>query len=181
VFASSPVAISGTESAYGACFGWYAIRTRPRFERAVCHALDLAGLDSYAPIYSERVRWSDRVKIVDRPLFPGYIFSRFDASIGLDCLDIYGVVHVLPNNLRPLAIPDDEIRSIQIVCDSAMPLSEAEWQPGEVLTVERGPLKGARGVVVRNREKATLTVQIEMLGRAVSVTLPVQDVWKSKH
>lgn len=53
---------------------WYAVRVKPRFERVVCQNLAAKGFVSFLPTYKERRRWSDRVRLVELPLFPGYVF-----------------------------------------------------------------------------------------------------------
>ena len=59
-------------------FPWYALRVRPRFEKMVASALLSKGYEGFLPLYRHRSRWSDRIKEVLLPLFPGYMFCRFD-------------------------------------------------------------------------------------------------------
>src|SRR5271157_5027662 len=57
---------------------WYAIRVRSKFENAASVVLNGKGYEAFLPTYRSRRSWSDRVKELDLPLFPGYLFCRFD-------------------------------------------------------------------------------------------------------
>jgi len=66
-------------------FPWYAVHVKSRFEREVSEALRQKGYEEFAAFYRTRRRWSDRTKTVEFPLFPGYIFCRFDGAGPLRC------------------------------------------------------------------------------------------------
>ena len=59
---------------------WYACRTRSRAEKQVERRLMGAGFDAYLPVLKRERQWADRKKRVDFPLFPGYVFARFELS-----------------------------------------------------------------------------------------------------
>ena len=71
---------------------WYALQTKARHEKAVCNYLRLQEVEQFLPLYKSRREWSDRVKVVEMPLFGGYIFCRLDTAL---------VVSVLPG-LHPI-------------------------------------------------------------------------------
>lgn len=56
---------------------WFALTVKHQHERSVAGALASHGVDTFVPLYCARRRWSDRVKELDAPLFPGYVFGRF--------------------------------------------------------------------------------------------------------
>ena len=56
---------------------WFAIETRPRCEKLVGNILENKGYELFLPMYKSRRRWSDRIKELDLPLFPGYLFCRW--------------------------------------------------------------------------------------------------------
>src|SRR6266446_4384964 len=57
---------------------WYALHVRTRFEKVVARNLRGKGYEEFLPLYSRTNRWSDRVKEIELPLFPGYVFCRFN-------------------------------------------------------------------------------------------------------
>src|SRR5215472_12673610 len=56
---------------------WYALTVRHQHERPVDRVLCAGGIETFLPLFRARRRWSDRVKELETPLFPGYVFGRF--------------------------------------------------------------------------------------------------------
>jgi transcription antitermination factor NusG len=76
-------------------YPWYAVRTRSNCEQTVSEVLKQKGLTEFSPFYVARRRWSDRTKRVRLPLFPGYLFCRFDPLDRLPVLRTPGVVNIV--------------------------------------------------------------------------------------
>jgi transcription antitermination factor NusG len=73
---------------------WYALRVRSNFDKVVALTLRGKGYSEFLPVYRKLSRCTDRKKQIELPLFPGYVFSRFDINSQLPILTIPGVVHV---------------------------------------------------------------------------------------
>src|SRR5438552_18138361 len=99
---------------------WYALQVRPRFEKVVAAHLKSKGYEEYLPLYTSRRRWSDRVKTIELPLFPGYIFCRFDVQNRLPVLIVPGVTSIVGIGKVPAALAETEISSIQEVVTSGL-------------------------------------------------------------
>jgi len=97
---------------------WYAVRVRSRFEFVTSAVLGERGYATFLPSYRSRRAWSDRMKEVEIPLFPGYLFCRFDAADPYRVLNSPGVVNVVSVGPRPLPVDEQEVSSIQKVCRS---------------------------------------------------------------
>jgi transcriptional antiterminator NusG len=78
-------------------YRWYAVQVRARFEKIVALHMENKGFEAYLPIYPAARQWPDRVKQVDvdAPLFPGYVFSKFDGADPWPILTIPGVLSVV--------------------------------------------------------------------------------------
>jgi transcription antitermination factor NusG len=151
---------------------WYAIRVRSRFERAVSVALSGKGFEEFLPLYQSRRTWSDRKKDLDLPLFPGYIFCRFDVEVRLPILTTPGVVSVVGAGKTPVAISDVEIDAIQTMIRSGLHLQPwPQLVVGSRVVIEMGPLKGLEGVAMDIKKKYRLFVSVPMLQRSVSVEI----------
>src|SRR3954464_1469647 len=76
---------------------WYAIQTRSRFEKSVAEQLSVKEVEHYLPAFGEMHQWKDRKKFVTMPVFPGYVFVRFQdgGPARLDILKIPGAVRIL--------------------------------------------------------------------------------------
>src|SRR3989449_2918115 len=76
-------------------YPWFALRVRSRYENTVATILGGKGYEWFLPLYKSRRPWSDRIKEIQLPLFPGYIFCRFDLQHRLPILTTPGVVTVV--------------------------------------------------------------------------------------
>ncbi len=151
---------------------WYAVRVRPRFERLVSTSLSGKGYDEYLPLYRSRRKWSDRAKDLDLPLFPGYLFCRFDVDVRLPILTTPGVISVVGIGRIPVAIPDSEVDAIQTMIRSGLHLQPwPQLAVGSRVLIEQGPLKGLEGVALDVKKKFRLFVSVPLLQRSVSVEI----------
>src|SRR5262245_40944385 len=93
---------------------WFAVQVMPQSERRVASILEYKGYQQFAPTYVVRKRWSDRIKVQEKPLFPGYVFVRTPGTTaaGLLC-STPGVMRLLSFGGRPSALPDAEIEAIR--------------------------------------------------------------------
>ena len=76
-------------------FPWYALQVRTRQEASVSDQLGGQGYERFLPMYKVRRRWSDRIKEMNAPLFPGYLFCRFDPHDRLPILKTPGVIQIV--------------------------------------------------------------------------------------
>ena len=151
---------------------WYAIHVRSKFEQAVSAALSGKGYDEYLPLYRSRRKWSDRSKDLDLPLFPGYLFCRFDVQVRLPILTTPGVISIVGTGRIPIAISDREIDAIQTVVGSGLHLHPwPQLAVGSRVAIEQGPLKGLEGVTLDIKKKHHLFISVPLLQRSVSVEI----------
>jgi transcription antitermination factor NusG len=151
---------------------WHAIRVRSRFEYTTASILRDKGYEQFLPLYRSRRRWSDRVKEIDMPLFPGYIFCRFDTSSPIGVLTTPGVVHIVSAGKNPLPVDVHEITALQEICRSGLPLQPWPYlEAGRRVSIERGPLAGTEGVVIEMKGRYRLVVSISMLQRSVAAEI----------
>jgi transcriptional antiterminator NusG len=158
---------------------WFAVQVlRGNFERRVRDQLRLSLIEEFLPLYTVRSRWSDRVKLIERPLFPGYLFARVDAAAGglAKVLELRPQIALLPSNLAPAAVPDEQVETIAKLCYSELPLLPAEYKRGQAVTIQRGALAGVSGIVSKVRNRYRLTVNVDIFRRAVEVELDAEAV-----
>lgn len=122
--------------------------------------------------------------LTTRPLFAGYIFARFDPADATNVATVRqtrGVLEILSLDGAPAAIPDAEIANLQRLAANPGAVLPCAYVAGEAVTVARGPFAGVSGVVSRvrqggNTSATTLTIPIQILGRAVRVEIDAADV-----
>ena len=148
---------------------WFALSVVPRKEKATAQVLRAKGYADFLPMYSVKRRWSDRIKIVEMPLFPGYVFCRFDPKIRLPILKIPTVMSVVGIGKNPEPIPEDEIGALQVVCKSGMNAIPCSFlTTGAKVRILEGPLSGVEGILVEEK-KSQLVLSVSLLQRSVSV------------
>jgi transcription antitermination factor NusG len=151
---------------------WYALWIRPRFEKYAAKHLRDKGYEEYMPISRSKRRWSDRMKTVETPLFPGYLFCKFDIQNRLPILIVPGVLSIVGIGKAPATIPESQISSLQQVIASG--LQSGPWpfvQVGQSVSVERGPLAGLKGIVIEVKSNSRLVLSLPLLQRAVAVDI----------
>jgi transcription antitermination factor NusG len=151
---------------------WYALTVKNQHEKAVRSALEFKGFEAFSPVYKERRQWSDRVKQSERPLFSGYVFCRFAFEQRIHVLDTPGVGRIVGFGGKASEIPEEQIAAIQTVAGSKLALRPWPFlRAGDRVRIERGPLRGIEGVLIREKDSLRLVIGIEMLQRAIAVEL----------
>jgi len=151
---------------------WFALRVKSRCEKVVSTIARNKGFEEFLPLYKSRQRWSDRVKSVEFPLFPGYVFCRLDPQYRLPLLTIPGVLHFVGIGKIPVPIDDSEILAIQSAVASG--LSTEPWpylEVGQRVRLEDGPLVGLEGFLVEVRKRFRVVVSVTLLKRSVAVEI----------
>ena len=103
------------------CCPWFAVQTRSRYENLVATLLRGKGYELFLPIYKSRRRWSDRIKELELPLFPGYLFCRFNPLDRFPILVTPGVMQVVGVGKSPIPVDDLEIAALKTAIRSGLP------------------------------------------------------------
>jgi transcription antitermination factor NusG len=144
---------------------WYAVYTRPRWEKKVHSLLEQKGVESYCPINKVRKKWSDRIKLVEEPLFKSYVFVKIEEAERTPVRMTDGVVNFVYWNGKPAVIKEKEIQTIKKFLDEHenVELIKLEVKPNEKVRITSGPLMDKEGKVLEVKNKVA-RVQIESLG-----------------
>jgi transcription antitermination factor NusG len=156
---------------------WFAVHVRARRELGISQQLQSQGHEWFLPLYSCKKYWSDRVRTVQLPLFPGYVFCRFNPLDRLPILKIPGVIQIVGFNRQPVAVDEDEIRSIQVLAASG--LSHEPWpylKVGDRVRIETGPLRGLEGLLADVQGNRRLVLCVSLLQRSVAVKIDSTSV-----
>ena len=151
---------------------WYALRVQSRFGSLASITLRGKGYEEFFPLYQSQRRWSDRLKQLDLPLFPGYSFCRFDLSDRNPILTTPGVIGIVGIGKVPAPIDLDEIEAVRLILRSG--LAAQPWphlRVGSKVYIERGPLVGLEGIVTNTDKVYRLIVSVSLLQRSVAVEI----------
>lgn len=157
---------------------WYGIRTRSNYEKLVAGALESRGLRAFLPLVRARRRRSHCLVESTLPLFPGYLFCRFDARQRIPVLSAPGVVSIIGFGKEPAAIPEAEIEAVQVLVKSGLPFQSCGYLTnGQRVRIRCGALQGIEGILVKTLNDWRLVVSIALLQRSVEVE--VNSAWVS--
>ena len=156
----------------GAALPWYGLLVRSNCEQIASAALRGRGLNPFVPSYKMRRRWSDRLKEIEFPLFPGYVFCRLKVANRLPVLTAPGVKGIVGIGKAPAPIEESEIEAIRaLVASGLQPHSYPFVHAGDRVKVHDGPLRGVEGVVTSFEGGQHLVVSITLLQRSLSVEI----------
>jgi len=151
---------------------WYALKVRPRLEKQISANLSAKGYELFLPLYKRKTRWSDRLKTLDEPVFPGYVFCQFDVTKRLPILQTPGVRSVVGIGRSPEPIQNEEIEAIRrVVAAGVNYLPHPYLTVGDAVRVEHGALIGLVGLVTQVKNEFRLIISVKLLMRSVSVEI----------
>jgi transcription antitermination factor NusG len=151
---------------------WFAVRVKSNFERTTATLFRQKGYQEFLPTYQVESRWSDRIKRMEKSLFPGYVFCSFNPNQRVPILATPGVVQIVGIGKEPRAVDEQELESVWYTLSSGLPTQPHPYlQKGERVVVERGPLTGVEGIVSEFKGACRLVVAITLLQRAVSAEI----------
>jgi transcription antitermination factor NusG len=160
-----------------ASFPWYALQVRTRYERAVAGYLTGFDYEWFLPVSKDRKHWSDRIKQLESPLFPGYLFCRFDVQKRLPILKIPGVMQIVGYNRQPISVDESEIAAIQTLVASGVPNQPCSFvEIGDRVRIASGPLRGLQGILVESRGRHKFVLSVSLLQRSVAVEIDSMSV-----
>ena len=151
---------------------WFALQVRSRWENKTAELLSSKGFEILLPSYTTKRRWSDRCKIVEAPLFPGYLFCRFNVHNRLPVLITPGVISVVGRDKTPIAVEESEIDALQRVM-----LSGIQAQPwpyleiGERVRIKDDVLDGMEGILASFKGNQRVVISVTLLRRSVALEI----------
>lgn len=159
---------------------WYAVYVKSRHEFVAVDELTRKGIESYLPTIKKVSQWKDRRKLIEFPLFPGYIFVRVPVYPGmfLEVLKTRGTVAVVSLEPGlPTPVSTDEINALKVLIGSRRDIDVYPGlKDGMRVRIKYGPLTSVEGVLSRKENKYIFLVNVELLGRSVAVEVTPQDL-----
>jgi transcription antitermination factor NusG len=154
----------------------FAIQVRSRFENLVAAFLTAIGYECFLPRYWCRRQWSDRIKKVELPLFPGYLFCRFNPQERLPILQTPGLISIVGIGKVPVPVEEVEIEALRMLVSAG--LSHQPWpyvRVGQRVRIEHGALRGLEGILQSFKGRHRIVVSVSLLQR--SVAAEIEAAW----
>ncbi|HNW98737.1 MAG TPA: UpxY family transcription antiterminator [Bacteroidales bacterium] len=151
---------------------WYVLTTRSRHEKKCEQLLIKQGFEVFLPLQKVMRKWSDRKKIVEIPLFSGYIFIRYDESKRFQVLNTPGIVRFLRYNNADATISDTQVKAIDIAIKEIpdkLYVIEQNFSEGEEICIKSGPFKGFYGKVINYNNNRKIMISIDSIGKSLLI------------
>jgi transcriptional antiterminator RfaH len=156
---------------------WYILYTKSRHEKKVADRLGAAGFTVYCPLQKISKRWSDRTKIIEEPLFKGYIFILIEDHKRDEVFSFPGTVRYLVWLRRPAVVRKEEIDTIQkwLGHYDHERLKVTDITPGTYVRITSGKFMNEEGVLLDTSNSKAL-VQLKELGIQLSLDLTQNEL-----
>jgi len=159
-------------SKLGSC--WYALQTKSKHEHVVATILRNKGYEEFLPLCHPRppMRHCDnqlrRGEL--RPLYPGYIFCRFNPNARGPIVTTPGIVRILGGGSGPAVVSEIEIENIRRILTSNLTVNSCAYlNVGQRVRVVSGPLRGVEGILARFKGQFRIVVSVHVLQRSSEV------------
>lgn len=160
---------------------WYAIYTKPRWEKKVDERLLLKNIKSWCPLQKVQRQWTDRKKIIEDPIFKSYVFVQINLQQRLNVLDTEGVINFVHYDGNPAIIRDQEIETIRSFLElgnARISIQSIEsFEADMKVKINHGIFMDNTGTVIRASNKKVI-VKLESLGQIMVVEFPNNFVGK---
>lgn len=153
---------------------WYAIYTRPRAEKLVYQRLIEEGIETFLPLQKTYRMWSDRKKLVEKPLLSSYIFVKTNKKNFPRVYKTSGVVKFISFEGQPVSIPQNQIDNLRLLInsDAEIEVSSEKFAQGDNVEVINGSLVGLTGELIKIGSKNRVVVRIDRLDQNLILKIP---------
>jgi transcriptional antiterminator NusG len=159
---------------------WYAVYVKSRHEFVVVNELRQKQIETFLPSVKKSSQWKDRKKIIEYPLFPGYVFARVPArpESFLNVLKTRSVVTLISQEPGvPTAIGPEEIYALKRLIESGREIDVyPHLKEGMRVRVKSGPLAGVEGILSNKETEYNFHINVELLGRSVGVSIAPDNI-----
>jgi len=151
---------------------WFMLAVMPRHEKKIASKLASKGFETLLPTYESRRQWSDRVKMIEAPLFPLYIFCRYALKDRSAVLRTPGVMSGVGGAGPAVRVADSDIETIRKLAGSGYALEPAaRLNVGQRVRLGSS-LAGISGLLVREGATCQVAINFEPLKLGIIVTVP---------
>jgi transcription antitermination factor NusG len=156
---------------------WHVAYTFPKSERKAYDSLQRIGVDSFVPMHYVLRKWSDRIKKLEMPLFPNYIFIYLVASERHDVLKTPEIVRYVCFDGKPAIVSDTLVDSLKKISTAELEVSDLRIGIGGVpVRIVEGPFAGSEGLLVKKNGRSRFVVRVKSLQSSVSLEISASSV-----
>lgn len=158
---------------------WYALYTKPRWEKKSDSILVRKGIESWCPVQKAERQWSDRKKIIEDPLFKSYVFVHIRENERVTVLQTEGILNFVHYLGKPAIIKDEEIdliKSYLLEKDARISVQGVQsFKENDKVVIKHGVFMDNEGTILRSGTKKVY-VKLESLQQVMVVEFPAEYV-----
>lgn len=148
---------------------WYVLHVLSNHEKRVVQHFVVRSVEHYLPLYTERVRWTDRTVVAERPLFSGYVFARFAPHQRIAVISTPGILRLLSDAERDM-VSCEELDKIREGLASGLLLRPHPCvSVGTRVRVRDGIFAGAEGTVMELRHQCKVIISLAAVHQCFSL------------
>jgi len=159
---------------------WYALYTKPRWEKKVHKLLSQKNFEAYCPLNKVKRKWTDRIKTIEEPLFRSYVFVKVADAERTEVRFVDGVLNFVYWNGKPAIVKEEEIIELKKFLSEFedVQVSNIDIKPADEVMLTSGVMMGAKGRVLRVMGPNTVEVRIESLGFLITAKFDKKSLSK---
>jgi transcription antitermination factor NusG len=155
---------------------WHVLHVLSNHEKKVAQHLHVRDVEYYLPLYKEKVRWTDRTVMAERPLFSGYVFTRFDHTARIPVISAPGVLRLLGEQSWDL-VKDEELEKIRAGLAKGLPLRpHPSIMLGAKVRIRNGVFEGVEGVVSDLRQQCKVIITLAAVRQCFSLEADLDEL-----
>ena len=156
---------------------WQVLHVLSNHEKKVAQHLEVRALEHYLPLYKQRVKWTDRTVVAERPLFSGYVFVRFAPQNRISVISTPGVLRLLGDQESDM-VRDEDLAKIRQGLSIGMPLQPHPGiTVGTKVRVCTGVFAGVEGQVTELRRQCKVIVTLAAVRQCFSLEVGIDDLF----
>lgn len=155
---------------------WHVLHVLSNHEKRVSQHLQVRSVEHYLPLYSERVKWTDRTVVAEKPLFSGYVFARFARQSRISVISTPGVLRLLGDDDCNL-VSDEELEKIRLGLASGLLMRpHPSITVGTRVQVRYGVFAGVEGVVSELRRQCRVIITLAATRQSFSLEVDIDEL-----
>ncbi|WCL49403.1 UpxY family transcription antiterminator [Leptospira sp. GIMC2001] len=160
---------------------WHIVYTNPRAEKKVKTYLDRYEIINYLPLLNIKSKWSDRWKMVEKPLFTSYLFVRISYWEEKNkVLMLPGIHHIVFYKGVPATVTQEDLDLVDLFVQNYAETLKVQkhesLQAGKKLEIKHGKFKGKIVEVLEQKNKFYVVVNLPMMGQTVRAEIQIEDL-----
>lgn len=140
---------------------WKVVYTRSNYEKKAHELLSQCGLHSFCPVITTRSKWADRFKVIEKPLFPSYLFVYVSPAEEQKVLTISGILNYVNFGGKPAIMPDEDISRVNDILSRYQDIetiSNRQLAIGDQVMINKGFKAGTQAEILEVQEKTVLLI-----------------------